>query len=60
MALLGSVRFWMLTAVAFFQIVNFYFPGEAMLWNILSVYLGATAGVGTLDSVATKLSAKVS
>ena len=50
--LFTSIRFWMLTAGAVFQILAFYLPQLAELWNILTVWLAAVVAIGSADSVA--------
>ena len=55
--ILGSVRFWMATVIAVFAIAKHYGVDEGLL-TILQVWMATVLGVGTLDSVATKLNAK--
>jgi len=47
--LLGSLRFWMITIAAASQVVKIYFPELEALFNIISTWLAAVAGVGTVD-----------
>jgi len=54
--LFNSIRFWQVTAATAFVILGHYAPGYEFLWNALAVWLGTVAGIGTLDSVATKMS----
>jgi len=56
--ILTSVRFWIITTSA----LSVYFAGVADhgfviadLFSKISIWLGVVSGVGTLDSVATKL-----
>ncbi len=53
--LLNSLRFWQVTFAAAFVLAGHYLP-DPFLWNTLATWLGAVAGIGTLDSVATKMS----
>ena len=46
-AILGSVRFWIVTLTAVVAILN----GQPVL-EVVQVWLGAIATLGTLDSVA--------
>lgn len=59
-ALLGSVRFWIITLTAVVAIlqskVDVGFYDLAHILDIVQVWLGAVVGVGTLDSLAQKLS----
>lgn len=54
-ALFGSVRFWQVTLATLFVLAGHYLPDLAFLWNTLAGYLAAVAGIGTLDSVASRL-----
>lgn len=51
--ILGSVRFWIVTLAA----VTGVLEGQDFL-NVVQVWLAAVAAIGTLDSVATKISGK--
>lgn len=52
--LLGSIRFWMITVAALLEIASQIW-GDTSIINIIQVWLVAVTGVGTLDSVATKI-----
>lgn len=52
--LFNSVRFWQVTLATTFVLLGHYLPDMVFLWNTLAAYLAAVAGIGTLDSVATK------
>lgn len=54
--LVGSIRFWQVTFATGFLILGHYLPNDAFLWNALAGWLGTVAGIGTLDSVAEKVS----
>ncbi len=54
-ALLNSVRFWQVTGATAFILAGHYLPDQSFLWNSLAGWLAAVAGIGTLDSVATKM-----
>ena len=56
--LLNSVRFWQVTLGTFFVLAGHYLPGLEFLWNTLAGWMAAVAAIGTLDSVAIKLSSK--
>jgi len=56
--LLNSVRFWQVTAGSLFLILGHYLPNFEFLWNVLAGWMATVATVGTLDSVAVKLSSK--
>jgi len=49
--ILGSVRFWIVTLTAVVGVLN----GQDVS-TVVQVWLAAVAGLGTLDSVATKFS----
>lgn len=54
--LFSSVRFWTITLTAIVAVLEIHFPGETL--EVLKYWLGAVAGVGTLDSLAKKMSSK--
>ncbi len=56
--LLNSIRFWQVTLATAFVLLGHYLPDLSFLWNTLAAYSATVAGIGTLDSVATKLSSK--
>lgn len=56
--LFTSIRFWQMTLAALFVLLGHYFPGMEFLWDTLAAYLAAVTGIGTLDSVATRISGK--
>jgi hypothetical protein len=49
--LLGSRRFWQLTAATILQIVRMYLPDLEPLFNVLTVYLLAVVAIGTVDKI---------
>lgn len=55
--ILNSPRFWQVTLATAFVLAGYYLPGHEFLWNTLAAWLAAVAGIGTLDSVATKIGA---
>lgn len=55
--LVNSIRFWQATLATLFVILGHYMPGFEFLWNSLAAYVAVVLGVGTLDSVATKIGA---
>lgn len=60
-ALLGSIRFWVITlgaASAFLAGVEKSGFNLASLLDTITVWLAAVAGVGTLDSIAEKFGIK--
>ena len=59
-ALLGSIRFWIVTLTAIVAILETTVTGFdlAAVLEIIKVYLVTVAGIGTLDSVAEKISSK--
>lgn len=54
--LFNSVRFWQVTLATVFVLLGHYAPGMDFLWNTLAGFLATVAGIGTLDSVASKIS----
>lgn len=54
--LLNSLRFWQVTGATGLVLLGHYIPDQAFLWNTLATYFAAVAGIGSLDSIATKLS----
>jgi len=58
--LIGSIRFWQVTLGTVFVLLGHYLPDMEFLWNTIATYFGVVIGIGTLDSVATKLSSKKS
>jgi len=52
-ALLGSVRFWIVTLTAVISVLN-----GAPVLETFQVWAAAVVGIGTLDSVATKIASK--
>ena len=59
-ALLGSIRFWIVTLTAIVAILETTIGGFdfAGILEIIKVYLVTVAGIGTLDSVAEKINTK--
>lgn len=58
-AILGSVRFWIVTLTAVVAVLEALTAGTLTLeyvFNTVQVWLVAVVGIGTLDSVATKFS----
>lgn len=55
--ILNSPRFWQVTAATAFVLLGHYIPDQVFLWNTLAAWLATVAGIGTLDSVATKINA---
>ncbi len=56
--LLGSRRFWIVTAVSVLSVVQVYNPEDAQLSQILDIlkgYLLTVVGIGTIDSIAGKM-----
>lgn len=53
--LLGSVRFWQVTAASAFVLLGHYWPGMEFLWDTLAAWLATVTAIGTLDSVANKI-----
>jgi len=53
LALLGSIRFWILTLTAVLAVLQ-----GASLIDTVQIWGVAVAGVGTLDSVASKIGGK--
>lgn len=53
--LLNSLRFWQVTGATVFVILGHYLPDLSFLWNSLAAWAAAVAGIGTVDSAATKL-----
>lgn len=62
-ALLGSIRFWIVTLTAVVAILEGYVDAGAFVFvdalEIFKVWLATVAGLGTLDSVATKFGTAV-
>jgi len=58
--LLGSLRFWIVTLTAITAVLSSVSEGQPIggILDIVTVYLGTVAGIGTLDKVADKLSTK--
>ena len=58
--LLGSLRFWIVTLTAITAILAALQDGQSLgyILDIVTIYLGAVAGIGTLDSIAQKSSNK--
>lgn len=57
-ALLGSLRFWLLTFVAVIMILQAKGIIDAAVFDIIKTWLIAVFGVGTLDSIASKVGGK--
>lgn len=55
--LLGSVRFWGVTAGALSQVLAFFGALDTELANILTGYFGVVITIGSVDSIATKFGA---
>ena len=56
--LLGSIRFWAITATAVTAVLNSLVEGTfgaSFMFHVIEIWLGAITAVGTFDSVATKL-----
>lgn len=53
---LNSLRFWQVTGAMIFVLLGHYVPDMSFLWNTLAAYFATVAGIGTLDSVATRVS----
>ena len=56
--LINSIRFWQTTLGTIFVILGHYLPNMEFLWNTLAAYLGVVISIGTLDSIAVKISSK--
>lgn len=54
--LFGSIRFWQVSSATSFVLLGHYFPDAQFLWNTLAAWLAAVASIGTLDSVASRIS----
>lgn len=59
-ALFSSVRFWIVTLTAAVAVLENYVQSGAIdaYFDIVKVWLGTVAGIGTLDSVAEKFGGK--
>jgi len=57
--LLNSLRFWQITGATVFVLLGHYIPDFSFLWNTLAAWGAAVVGIGTLDSVATKLGTSI-
>ena len=53
-ALLGSVRFWIVTLTAVVAVLEGW-GDMAIVLDVFKVYLLTVAGIGTLDSIAQKV-----
>jgi hypothetical protein len=53
LGILGSVRFWIVTLTAVVGILN----GQDVV-TVVQVWLAAVAGIGTLDSMASRIGGK--
>lgn len=51
--LLNSRRFWLVTITAVIAIIELYLPDP--IFQIIKVWLIGVTGIGTLDSIATKI-----
>lgn len=56
--ILGSVRFWLLTFIAVIMILQIKGIIDDAIFNVIKTWLIAVFGVGTLDSVASKIGGK--
>lgn len=56
--ILNSARFWMLTSIAILMILQYYNVLNSDVIKIIEGWIAAVFGVGTLDSVATKIGGK--
>lgn len=56
-ALLGSLRFWIVTLTMVTAVLEGIVSGEQVTYfiDIVQLYLGTVVGIGTLDSIATKM-----
>ncbi len=52
--ILGSLRFWLVTLTAALAIAEIVWGGTEVV-RVLQAWLAAVVGIGTLDSVATKI-----
>lgn len=60
-AILGSVRFWIVTLTAVIAVLELAVSGTfslAEVMGIVQVWLGVVAGIGTLDSVGKSFAGK--
>lgn len=60
--LAGSIRFWIVTLTAILSILQIYSEGDpnlVQLLDIIKVYLMTVVGLGTADSIATKLGSSI-
>lgn len=57
-AILGSVRFWMVTIGAVVAILSFYGIIPPEVQKIILAWLGTVTGIGTVDKVAETISKK--
>lgn len=56
-ALLGSVRFWLLTVAMLGEVANIALTGEPSfdaIFMVIQVWIGAVVALGTFDSVSEK------
>jgi len=56
---LNSLRFWQVTGAMVFVLLGHYLPDLAFLWNTLATWAATVAGIGTVDSAATKLGSAI-
>lgn len=56
--ILGSVRFWLLTIIAIVMILQVKGIIDGATFDIIKAWLIAVFGVGTLDSLASKVGGK--
>lgn len=54
-SILGSSRFWILTAGFLGQVVKLYFPEHEVIFNYVTTWLLTVAGIGTVDKFAKAL-----
>jgi hypothetical protein len=54
--LLGSLRFWIVTLTAITAVLSSLSDGQSVtdILDIVTIYLGSVAAIGTLDSLAEK------
>lgn len=58
LAILGSVRFWMITMGSLSILAGHYFPSTQFFFDTIAAWLGLVTGVGTIDKVVKTINTK--
>ena len=51
LAIMGSVRFWLITLATLSLLAGHYMPNLVFLFDTISAWLATVAGIGTIDKL---------